>query len=274
MKRIFWLVLLLASCKYESPQEEKSISYKTDSIGKSYTELLLRRINELKTEVDNLKGDKEELQIQKRKLLAQINILQNDVLSAQGDVIKLKGIDVELTNIISVNKKILEESDRLSKQNSDLTDSNINMSDRLKNTTINLYRATSEIKKYKKAIKFQTSHESIRALGYVKKFVKGSLLRKTVLDTVSIAKQTKYIEVLFDVVGNEMLEKKEYELTIKVRGINTLSITKKKKIQYTGEAQEGISVRFDDPEAFGIGYHHADILLGEEVLYSGSIYLK
>ncbi len=201
---------------------------------------------------------------------AYIDTIQKEILSSQTDVIRLHYIQIQIKIFAHQNKELIEKLDHAQMVNSTLSQININISDSVKNMRVKLYKSQSENNEYKKSIKFKIANVRLSAWGYIKK----GWFKKPELDTVSTAKLTKFIEVSFIVPANDRLQKTTYVVNVRIRGVNGRGINKDLLIHFNGMEQDGLYVRFDDPDAFQVGYHHAEITLDNENLYTGSIYLK
>ncbi len=262
------ILFFIIGCALEQLDSDKPVVASADSIKHDTIRTRLALI--LLDEVHTL-----------RRLLALANVkdsvrdglidsYQKEILKNQSDIIRLHGIQIQLRNFTANNRNLLAKLEALETSNSNLSVANIEMSDKLKNTTIALRKAKIENDEYKKENKFKIANVKLSAWGYVKKV----WYKKAELDTVSTAKHTLYLEVTFIVPANDKLQKTTYTVNVRIRGVNGRGINKDIKILFNGTEQDNLFERFDDPEGFQVGYHHADITLDNENLYSGSIYLR
>lgn len=266
MKQLLILILFASLIGCDNQNTATTISDKDSSLFKKvYAEIQLAK-NDLKRAV-SLRDST--LIKDKIKLLCLVDTLQTDLKSAHLDQLKLIEVEHRVQVLQASNKHLISRINILNRQLSELNETNIYISDSLKNTRISLYRASYERDSYKKAVKFQIAHVQIKAWGYAKSF-----LRKSKLIETELAKQTNYIEVTFDVVANEKLAKTTYVVNVRIRGVNGRGINKDVLVHFMGTEQDNLSVKFDDPQEFQVGCHHADITLNDENLYSGTIYLK
>ncbi len=257
----FLLVLFVMACQacHNGEIQEERVSSSTITLRDS----LIRAISDYKKLF--LRSE-----IKDSTINAYIDTLQKEVLRYQTDVIKLHYVQIQIKIFANQNKALIAELEDTKRVNTTLTQTNINISDSIKNMRVRLYKTQAENAEYKKANKFKIANVKLAAWGYVKK----GFFKRAELDTVSTAKQTRFIEVTFIVPANDKIKKTTYVVNVRIRGVNGRGINKDLLIHFNGTEQGDPSVRFDDPNEFQVGYHHADITLENENLYSGSIYLK
>lgn len=204
----------------------------------------------------------------KARLLDLIDTLQSNLKSAHLDQLKLIEIEHKFKIAQVSNKQLIARIDILNRTIENLNDSNIDISDKLKNTSISLNKAKAENDSYKRSIKLAVASVKIKAYGYTHTFLKKPKLIET-----ELAKATKFIEVTFVIVANERLARTTYPLNISIRTLGNKGISKEYLAFFNGE-EISTSVKFEDPNEFQIGYHHVDITLKNESLFSGTILLK
>ncbi len=187
-------------------------------------------------------------------IYAYVDTLQKELLRSQTDVIRLHYVQIQLKLFVAENKALIAKLQSYQIMNSSLNEANVSISDTVKNMRIRNYKLRSENNSLKQSIKFKIAAVQVKSWGYKR----ARLFKKFVLDTVSTAKQTKFIEASFVVVANDRLEKTTYTVTVRIKGVHGRGISKDKDIVFDGSEQL-TSVKFDDPQAFEIGYHHVEI---------------
>lgn len=263
MNKFFIFFIFLVSCYNEPASIVITETTSKDSIAVRLYPTLISQIDSLKKQL--LLKD-----TVSKKLLLKIDSLQNDVIKYQGNAVELKRTQQWLHKFISQNKELINENEIMRSQNEYVNQTNIDISDTIKNMRVQLYKATAEKEAYKKAASFKLSHVQFKAYGY-KKY---GWFKKAVIDTVSIASETKYLKVSFDVPANEKIESKTYILNICVKGVHGKGINKEYKVYFTGYELDNLLLTFEDRTEFEKGYHYVDITFENKSLYSSTLYLR